>query len=203
MPVANIDLARDCEESIEELARTATGDSAALERLLARIQPEISRYCRTRLDSGSAVHSDEDVAQDVCLAIVKALPNYRHESSTFWSFVFSIASRRVTDSYRRAQVSRSHLQLTADVPDVPTPGTGPEDEALRREQAAVMGRLVSRLPPHQQSVLLLRVQVGLSTQETARVLCSTPGAIRVAQHRALSTIRRMLREGDEARSMAS
>jgi hypothetical protein len=40
--------------------------------------------------------------------------------------------------------------------------------------------------------LHLRVVVGLSVEETAEVVGSTPGAVRVAQHRALSRLRDLL-----------
>jgi RNA polymerase sigma-70 factor (ECF subfamily) len=39
---------------------------------------------------------------------------------------------------------------------------------------------------------LLRVVVGLSAEETAEAVGSTPGAVRVAQHRALARLRRTL-----------
>lgn len=185
---------RSSECSLEELALEAPHDTLALERLLARIHPEVTRYCQARLDQGSSIHSGEDVAQEVCLAIVKALPSYRHEGTTFWSFVFSIAACRVTDTYRRTSTATRYIELTADVPETYSPGVDPEEAALRSEQAALMNRLLDRLPAHQRSILLLRVQGGLSTPETARILNSTPGAIRVAQHRALNTIRKALQE---------
>ncbi|HUW16406.1 MAG TPA: sigma factor-like helix-turn-helix DNA-binding protein, partial [Actinomycetes bacterium] len=43
-------------------------------------------------------------------------------------------------------------------------------------------------------LLLLRVAVGLSAEETGRALGMTPGAVRVAQHRALSRLRLFMAE---------
>jgi RNA polymerase sigma-70 factor (ECF subfamily) len=48
------------------------------------------------------------------------------------------------------------------------------------------------LPPKQREILVLRVVVGLSAEETADAVNSTPGAVRVAQHRALSRLRKAL-----------
>lgn len=36
---------------------------------------------------------------------------------------------------------------------------------------------------------MLRIAVGLSAEETAQVIGSTPGAVRVTQHRALNRLR--------------
>jgi len=52
-------------------------------------------------------------------------------------------------------------------------------------------RLLARLPENQRELLLLRVVSGLSAEETGNVLGMSPGAVRVAQHRALARLRQM------------
>ena len=52
-----------------------------------------------------------------------------------------------------------------------------------------MDRLLQVLPAKQREILILRVVVGLSAEETAEAVDSTPGAVRVAQHRALARLR--------------
>ena len=60
---------------------------------------------------------------------------------------------------------------------------------MRSSEADTARRLLDLLPPHQRELLLLRVVVGLSAEETGAALGMTPGAVRVAQHRALSRLR--------------
>ena len=55
-----------------------------------------------------------------------------------------------------------------------------------------MARLLRVLPDKQREIVVLRVVVGLSAEETAATVGSTPGAVRVAQHRALARLRRIL-----------
>lgn len=57
--------------------------------------------------------------------------------------------------------------------------------------------LMGMLPDKQREILVLRVVVGLSAEETAEAVGSTPGAVRVAQHRALSRLRSMLATGND------
>jgi RNA polymerase sigma-70 factor (ECF subfamily) len=45
------------------------------------------------------------------------------------------------------------------------------------------------LPEKQREILTLRIVVGLSAEETAEAVGSTPGAVRVAQHRALARLK--------------
>jgi RNA polymerase sigma-70 factor (ECF subfamily) len=64
------------------------------------------------------------------------------------------------------------------VDDVPVPGG-----------MAGMPGMLALLSPAQREVLVLRVAVGLSAEETAATLGSTPGAVRHIQHHALERIR--------------
>ena len=67
----------------------------------------------------------------------------------------------------------------------------PLDRA-RADDAALALSLLKRLPEAQREILILRVAVGMSTEETALAIGMSPGAVRVAQHRALARLRTML-----------
>ncbi|MDN5857446.1 MAG: hypothetical protein L0H84_02380, partial [Pseudonocardia sp.] len=58
------------------------------------------------------------------------------------------------------------------------------------------GHLRDLLTPRQGEVLVLRGAVGLSAEETAAIVGSTPGAVRVTQHRALNRLRAELARRD-------
>ena len=61
--------------------------------------------------------------------------------------------------------------------------------------AVRMAELVRVLPEEQREVLLLRVVVGLSAEETAAAMGMNAGAVRVVQHRALNELRRQVKTG--------
>jgi RNA polymerase sigma-70 factor (ECF subfamily) len=65
-----------------------------------------------------------------------------------------------------------------------------------RDQAAVAMELMQRLPAQQREILILRVAVGLSADETAAALGMSAGAVRVAQHRALGKLRTLVAEAE-------
>jgi RNA polymerase sigma-70 factor, ECF subfamily len=60
------------------------------------------------------------------------------------------------------------------------------------EFAEHMARLLESVPGEQRAILHLRVVVGLSAEETAEAMGSTPSAVRTAQHRALNRLRDLL-----------
>lgn len=167
------------------------GDPRAVERVLASIRPLVVRYCRARVGRQERnFASADDVAQEVCLAVLTALPSYRDQGRPFLAFVYGIAAHKVADAHRAAGRNRS--EPVADVPDEPETEAGPEQRALRQELTQQMSELLQVLPDKQREIVLLRVVVGLSAEETAEAVGSTPGAVRVAQHRALARLRKSL-----------
>jgi RNA polymerase sigma-70 factor, ECF subfamily len=175
----------------DDLVRAAiSGDRTAVARLLATIRPLVVRYCRGRL--GSADHtpfSADDVAQEVCLAVLTALPNYRPQGRPFLAFVYRIAANKLVDAHRA--VSRARSEPVAEVPDSITSTAGPEQRALQGELSAQLHALLDELPDKQRRILVLRVVVGLSAEETGEIVGATPGAVRLAQHRASTRIRKI------------
>jgi RNA polymerase sigma-70 factor (ECF subfamily) len=179
-------------EGVEvEVAAAVEGDRQAVERLLASILPVVVRYCRARVGRQErSFASADDVAQEVCLAVLTALPRYRHEGRPFLAFVYGIAAHKVADVHRAAARNRS--ELVPDVPDTPEIVAGPEQRALQGELSERMAQLLLILPEKHREIVVLRVIMGLSAEDTAEAVGSTPGAVRVAQHRALARLRRSL-----------
>jgi RNA polymerase sigma-70 factor (ECF subfamily) len=175
---------------LESLLRASVaGEPRARERLLAEIHPLVLRYCRARLGRQETVMgSADDVAQEVCLAVVNALPGYTLRGLSFRAFVYGIAAHKVTDAFRA--IGRNRSEPVADIPDTPLAHDGPEHHLLQVELTERLGALLHLLTPRQREVLVLRIAVGLSAEETAQAVGSTPGAVRVTQHRALNRLRR-------------
>ena len=83
------------------VAGAVGGDTRARDDLLALIHPLVLKYCRARLGrQESLMGSADDVAQDVCMAVVSALPHYQLKGLSFRAFVYGIAAHKVTDAFR-------------------------------------------------------------------------------------------------------
>jgi RNA polymerase sigma-70 factor, ECF subfamily len=178
----------DSDDLAVVVAAAVTGDRLAVDRLLGYVRPLVVRYCRARVGRQErSFASADDVAQEVCLAVLTALASYRDQGRPFLAFVYGIAAHKVADAHRAA--ARNRAEPVAEVPDEPELEAGPEQRAMRDETTARMAELLQVLPAKQREILVLRVVVGLSAEETADAVGSTPGAVRVAQHRALARLR--------------
>lgn len=142
------------------IGRAAAGDDEAADVLLSRVRSPVLRYCRARLGRGAddSYRTADDVAHEVCTAVLTALPRYRDFGRSFTAFVFGIAAHLVADA-----------RSTAAAPTDPS--------------------FLATLPAQQREVLVMRVVVGFSAEETGASLGMSSGAVRVAQHRALAKLR--------------
>ncbi len=170
------------------VAEAVAGNRDALREVLEIIRPIVVRYCRARVGATERSGlSADDVAQEVCLAAITALPRYKDQGRPFLAFVYGIAAHKVADAHRAA--ARNRAEPTEVVPERLSMEAGPEQMALDSESAARMNRLLAVLPEKQREILILRVVVGMSAEETAEAVGSTAGAVRVAQHRALARLK--------------
>jgi RNA polymerase sigma-70 factor (ECF subfamily) len=131
------------------LAAAVRGERVSLDFILRSVRPFVIRYCRARLGRGGRTFARaDDVAEEVCTAVLTALPSYCDQGGPFLAFLYGIARRKVSDAHRAAS----------------------------------------------REILILRVMSGLSAEETAEAVGSTPGAVRVAQHSALALLRARMTE---------
>lgn len=180
----------DAPSGMRDLAAAAQRDGGdAAEVLMGRVRQLALRYARARLGRFGAEDVAQDVAQEVCMAVHTGLRTYADRGLPFEAFVYSIAAHKTADAQRR--LIRGPAAV-AEVPDTVDDSAGPEDVAVVRDAADRAMALIRTLPAQQQEILTLRVAVGMSTEETAAALNMTPGAIRVAQHRALTKLRSLL-----------
>jgi RNA polymerase sigma-70 factor (ECF subfamily) len=181
-------------QEAELVSRAARSDPDATAALLARLRPGVVRYCRAHLGRiGGAFTTADDVAQEVCLATLRALPRFRDEGRPFSAFVYRIAANKVADAQRAAL---RHLSRTPvdTLPDHPDAAPGPEQQALATDDARRLSLLLDQLSPTHREIIVLRVAAGLPAEEVGGVLGMSAAAVRMAQSRALAHLRTLARD---------
>lgn len=161
------------------------GDRAALAEVITLVRPRLKRYCTTRL--GNLDVAADDVVQDVCLALLTAIPKYRDLGKPFMAFVYGIAAHKLADAGRKSVLRRSYsLELVIDEPFTED---SPEIHAIEDEYRSHAQALMETLPPRHRKIILMRVVWGMTAPQTGRALGMSAGAVRVAQHRAMNHLR--------------
>lgn len=128
------------------------------------------------------------------MAVLLALPRYNYRDDSFLPYVFGIASHKVAD-VRRNLARDPSAPVPDPEPDQDGPWNPTFEEVEKADRSRRMSRLFKFLSAKQRDVLVLRVILGFSAEETAVALgMASAGAVRVTQHRALNELRRVLRE---------
>lgn len=179
------------------VARARDGEDLAIHHVVSAVRTIALRYSRARLSTyAGGAEVAEDVAQEVCLAVVDLLPRYQDQGAPFAALVFAVAANKVADAQRR--FGRSPLQLVDEVPDRAEPSLGPEQQTMVRSDVATALALLDRLPERTARVVRMRAE-GLSAEEVGQVLGMSANAVRVAQHRGLARLREMISSSEDHR----
>lgn len=165
--------------------RAKACDHDAWEALYRRVYPHLSAYAARRLDPDRA---RDAVAETMARAVAKIDKYEGQGAGGFDGWLFGILRHVVIDAHRVARRDRERPPL----PPIAT--AGPLDDLLQQEEADEVRAAFATLDPDDQEVLELRVVAGLSSEEVAAVLGKRPGAIRMAQARALERLQRRLKE---------
>jgi RNA polymerase sigma factor (sigma-70 family) len=165
--------------------KAQAGDAEAIAQLVSELGPGVLRAVSALL---GREHPDlEDLAQDVLLAVVAGLPDFRGES-TLLHFAVRIAARKsvLVRRRRRSVVGWLETFWRGEHPLHEGPATA--HEAVRGDrQRALLRSLLSELPDAQAEALMLRVVCGHSIEEIS-VITETP----------FNTVRSRLRLAKEA-----
>ena len=176
--------ARDIDWSIL-MARAQDGDGTAYRRLLEQITPYVRALAARR-------HSDpgdvEDAVQDVLLTI-HALRTTYDPVRPFGPWLVTIASRRLIDRLRRQGRQRSReTALTEEHESLAMPPADMEQPERQRELAVAL----ESLPPGQRQAIQMLKLKEMSLIEAAEKTGLSISALKVATHRALKALRKLM-----------
>ncbi|MFT5681227.1 MAG: RNA polymerase sigma factor (sigma-70 family) [Myxococcota bacterium] len=145
--------------------------------------PAVSRQIASYLPPGQ---NREDLIQDVWLAIWKAIPRFRGDSSTR-TYLFRIVHNRAMTWLTRQRT----LQLSDELETVSDTLPNPEQSVASQQDADRLMSAIRALPPGQRQALILMLE-GLSHAEIADILNLSPSAVGVRIHRARTDLRSTL-----------
>ena len=182
--------ARDLDWSIL-MARAQSGDGEAYRRLLIDIAPYLSSLARRHhRDPGDV----QDTVQDVLLT-VHAIRHTYDPHRPFGPWLVAIAKRRIIDrlcGQGRTRAKEVALDLEHETFCALEANFGEADWNKR-----VLGDAIERLPPGQrEAVRLLKLQE-MSLQQAAAASGMSVAALKVAMHRALKNLRKILTQSSD------
>lgn len=176
-----------------DVAAPVSADDAQLHLLVRRVQEgDLAAfdqlYHLTRLDAARTLRhlvgnrvEVEDLIQETYLRLLTAVKGYRGESR-FRTFFYRVCSN-VALSHLRWKRRRPEDSY-AEPPETESQGEDPERAAARRQAARLVEVALERLKPKKRIVFVYYELCGMSPDEIAEAVGSSPNTVRSRLHHA-------------------
>ena len=167
------------------IERAREGDAAAWRELYLRVSGRLLLWLQSR-PSGDSAADAEDLVMETWLVAAQRIADFRGGVDDFAGWLFGIARHQASNARRRTA-----RRATSPVP------VGPHDLWGVVDGDDVVGndwvrRTLAQLPRREGEVLSCLEVVGLDVSSTAAALGISATAVRVARHRGLTRLRRLL-----------
>lgn len=150
------------------LEQYRNGDVEALGRLVEHYRRPLFGFIYNMI---SPSDDADEVFQETWIRAVRNLDDFKPGNLLSW--LFRIARNAIIDAGRK---KKADISLDAGGPDsgprlerVTSPGIGPDIETADRDLGRAITAAVSRLPPEQREVFLMRMEADLPFREIARI----------------------------------
>ena len=178
------------------LPRVAAGDDAAVEQFVGRYGPAVwslaRRLCPSYADA-------EDAAQEVFVELWRHAGRFDATAGSEWTFVLTIARRRLIDRLRRhgrrqdvAVGGAGHDAGDSPMARLGDAAAGPAERAQAAEEQAAAVEALGHVSDDQRKVLTLSLFDGLSYPEIGDRLGMPLGTVKTHARRGLIRLRQVL-----------
>ena len=173
------------------MARAQDGDREAYRTLLEAVTPYLRSIARRCFKEPADV---EDAVQDVLLTVHMVRHAY-DPTRPFGPWLAAIANRRIIDRLRRDTRRRAReVALSTDHETFADPATNLHKDAL---DEAALAQAIERLPPDQRQTITMMRLNEMSLKDAAAASGRSVPALKIATHRAIKSLRRLLKPQSE------
>ena len=159
-------------ENIDNLVQEAgAGNDNAFITLWKIFYPKILSYLRR------FTRNAEDLCSEVWIRIAGSIRGFTGNGSAFQAWIFTIARNLAIDDARANKRRGSTVELRD------------EDWIASESSAIEITDLLDRLPIDQAEIILLRVVIGFSVEEVAKITGKTVSNVKVLSHRGLNKLK--------------
>jgi RNA polymerase sigma-70 factor (ECF subfamily) len=183
-------MGKKLQKSDEELMlNVRKGDMAAFEALYDRYQKRLFHFILRFAGQRSLA---EDILQETFLRLLIRRKSYR-KGSRFSTYLFTIARNLCLDALKSWE--RRHLLLSQEeeIERAADKSKGPDKILEETETAKIIQNAIEALPADQREVLILNKYSALAYDEIARIVNSTPAAVKQKAYRAMQSLKQRLK----------
>lgn len=177
----------------ELMVRVKKGDMKAFEALYDRYNKRLFHFILRFVGERDLA---EDILQETFLRIFKKRKSYR-KAGHFSTYLFTIGRNLCLDALKTWE--KRHILISQEdyVETVIDLSKGPSEALEETDISRTVQREIEALPNDQQEVLVLSKYSGLPYEEIAKIVSSTPAAVKQKVYRAMLALKQKLKKMDE------
>lgn len=176
----------------DSIRLAADGDTDAFSRLYERYVTRIYNYIFYR--TGNPAEA-EDLTSRVFHRALHHIQHYDNRGIPFSAWLYRIAHNLVAN-WHRDNSRRKEVPLD-DYTQHPHRSQMPEASVVDTQEMEDLLKVIRRMPPERQQLLILKFVEGMSNQEVATIMMRSEGAIKSLYHRTLMALRDELAKQEE------
>ena len=173
-------------ELIKKVREAQNGDIAAFRDLFYAYCRPLTNYALRLIGNREDA---EDIVQEAMIKAYGSLSSLRHPEQ-FDVWIYRIVTNKTRDRYDRKKREIGSYE-EAEVDNLVDKTAG------RDEEARIVKDLLERLPERLKTACILHYSEGFSCRETAKIMRTTEGTIRVLLYQARQKLKGMLRKGED------
>lgn len=166
------------------LAKAVQGDQEAFGVLYERYVGRIYNYVYYRTGNH---HDAEDLTARVFYRAIRNISNYQDRGLPISAWLYRIAHNLIAN-WHRDRSRRPEIVLDESLSTYQSL-EHPETTLLINEEHERLLKIIRKLPPERQQLLILKFMEHLSNAEIGQIMGRTEGAVKSLYHRTLLTLR--------------
>lgn len=166
------------------LTRAVQGDSQAFGLIYERYVSRIYNYIYYRTGNH---HDAEDLTARVFYRAIRSIINYQDRGLPISAWLYRIAHNLVAN-WHRDRSRRPEIVLDDSIP-IHVPTEHPEVTLMQTEEQERLLKLIRKLPPERQQLIILKFVDHMSNAEIGQIMGRTEGAVKSLYHRTLLALR--------------
>jgi len=179
---------KEIEKWVKRIQRS--GDRKAGDKLISFYLDEIFGYVFNRVDNRETA---KDVTQEIFISVLQSINNYQVSQSTFRTWLYRIAERRVVDHYRQKERREGKTVEFSEV-EIGSRDTSYSNAENLLELAEV-NQFIDNLEGKRRDIFKLKVMDGYTFAEISDLLGMSESTIKTSFYGTQRLIRLTFKEG--------
>lgn len=170
----------------ENLRKAQEGDLKSIEEICAATWEPLYRYIYYKVQNREEA---EDIIQDTYVKAFHYIQNNNMEAENYIGFLKTVSLNVLRDKWRQNKRRGPNVNLESVNPIEAAAVDDPTDISIHRMS---IEDALNKLNSEQRKVIELRILLGYSVAETAKIMNMTEINVRVLQHRSLKILSELL-----------